>query len=121
MTSVPKQMTCVESCREENIPECVALLWEKLKGGQYAPLKFMRQVIFSEYVVDFASVEQKVIVECAMDRELFSPKDAKRDAWFRKEGYTVLKFWDTEIYIDMQGVLDTIGAACRQPVSAPAD
>jgi len=121
MTSSLKDAASAVKAREEIMPECAALLWEQLKSERFAPMKFMRQVIFSEYVVDFASLEKKVVVECNRSQELFSKKDARRDAWFRKEGYAVLKFWDNEIFIDMQGVLENIYDACQPSAFAPEE
>jgi len=121
MTGTLKDTACVVTAQEETLPECVALLWAQLRSERFAPMKFMRQVLFSEYVVDFASVEKKVVVECNRSQELFSRKDARRDAWFRKEGYTVLKFWDNEIFIDMQGVLENIFDACQATAPAPQE
>lgn len=38
-------------------------------------------------------------------------KDQRRTEWLENEGYRVLRFWNQEIFENIDGVLDTIYAA----------
>lgn len=35
-------------------------------------------------------------------------KDKQRDAWFEKEGYALVRFWDNEVLMNTNGVLKVI-------------
>ncbi len=48
------------------------------------------------------------------------PADDKiRDEWLRGEGYQVLRFWDSEVWSDIEGVLETIRDALFTPHPDP--
>lgn len=38
-------------------------------------------------------------------------KDVRRTAWLESEGYRVLRFWNAEVFDNIDGVLDTIYAS----------
>ena len=38
-------------------------------------------------------------------------RDAARTRWLQSEGYTVIRFWNAEVFENIDGVLDTIHAA----------
>ena len=76
---------------------------------QIQGFKFRRQQPIGPYIVDFATFEKKLVIELdggqhAMERE----KDEERDVWFKKEGYEVLRFWDNEVFENLDGVLEVI-------------
>lgn len=88
------------------------LLWSHLRGHRLLGLKFRRQQPVGEYIVDFFCAENRLIVELDggqhQDRVAY---DAKRDAWLKSEGYTVLRYWNNEVMGNLEGVLEDI---CRQ-------
>ena len=45
-----------------------------------------------------------------MNRE----KDKKRDRFLAENGFTVLRFWDSEVIENMEGVLEVIRKKCLQ-------
>ncbi|HRZ86340.1 MAG TPA: endonuclease domain-containing protein [bacterium] len=96
----------------EQTSECEELLWGQLQSERFSGLVFTRREPVGEYTVDFFCAAKRVIIECDENQDLFSRKDKKRDAWLKQQGYTVLRFWDSEMFIDMQGVLENIVDAC---------
>jgi very-short-patch-repair endonuclease len=42
-------------------------------------------------------------------------KDSRRTAWLESEGYRILRFWNAEVFDNIDGVLDTIFAALYPP------
>jgi len=55
--------------------------------------------------------ERKLIIELdggqhALPEEVL--KDNQRDAWLKKEGYAVVRFWDNEVLTNTSGVLELI-------------
>ena len=81
--------------------------------------KFRRQQTFGRYVVDFVNFEKKVVVELDGEQHALDPGDKIRDEWFRAEGYKVLRFWDNQVFSNLEGVLETIREVLLTPHPAP--
>ena len=74
-------------------------------------LHFRRQVPREGYIVDFACLKSKLIIELdgAQHGEAdHSRKDAARDARLRALGFTILRFWNNEVNENIDGVIETI-------------
>ena len=91
-------------------------LWARLKNKQLKGVKFRRQQPLGSYIVDFVSFERKIIVEVDggqhNEREA-RERDKERAAWFEERGYQVLRFWNDEVLVNMEGVLERIGEVLR--------
>ncbi len=89
-----------------------AILWSRLRNRQMAGRKFRRQVPLLGYVVDFVSLDARLIVELDgrqhADR---AEQDAKRTSDLEAAGFIVLRFWNTDIFTGLDGVLTAIHAA----------
>ena len=72
-------------------------MWGLLRAGRLAGLKFRRQAPLGDYIADFMCHFPKVIVECDGGQHADSAYDATRDAWFRSQGFQVLRFWNGEV------------------------
>ena len=94
-------------------------LWKRLKNRQIGS-KFRRQQPIGKYVVDFFSLDKKLIIEVDGGQHAIDPRDDKiRDRWLRDEGYQVLRFWDNEVFRNIEGVLETIREALFTPHPTP--
>ncbi len=85
-------------------------LWSKLRSNQLG-VKFRRQVPFGSYIADFISLKEHLVIEldgCQHYQENTRQKDKLRDQFFAKEGFTVLRFNNTEVTENMDGVLEMI-------------
>ena len=83
-------------------------MWSLLRGHRLAGLKFRRQAPLGDYIADFICHFPKVIVECDGGQHADSAYDAARDAWFRSQGFQVLRFWNGEVIERPGGVAETI-------------
>jgi very-short-patch-repair endonuclease len=95
----------------KNQTDAEALLWSRLKNRQLAGLKFRRQKLIEQYIVDFACTEKKIVIELDGSQhllELNKQKDAFRTAILESKGYKVIRFWDNEVLNNTQGVLEKI-------------
>ncbi len=90
------------------------ILWDVLRDRRLNGLKFRRQVPLGPYVADFACFDPKVIVEADGTQHAGSAHDQARDAWFRRRGFVVLRFWNHEVTTNPHAVLERISAASRQ-------
>lgn len=115
-----RKITYSRSLRQDQT-DTEKLLWYHLRNRQIAGLKFRRQQVIGEFIVDFACLEKKVIIELdggQHNSEKGVRKDNERTIWLKKEGYTVLRFWNNEVLRDMNGVLDRIHEMITTPHSS---
>jgi very-short-patch-repair endonuclease len=94
-------------------------LWGHLRNRQIEGFKFRRQQPVGRYVVDFVNLERKVIIELDGGQNNLGPGDKVRDEWLRAEGYEVLRFWDNQIFNNLEGVLEIIRNALLTPHPDP--
>lgn len=72
-------------------------------------VKFKRQKPIGRYIVDFVCVEQRLIIE--LDGGQHGAQiayDQRRDAWLRGQGYSLLRFWNNEVMLEMDAVLERV-------------
>jgi len=96
------------------------LLWSDLRAGRCEGMKFRRQHPVGQYIVDFVCLERKLIIELDGGQHALpdeARKDRQRDAWLEKEGYTVVRFWDNEVLMNRNGILDAIRERLNRPPS----
>jgi very-short-patch-repair endonuclease len=92
-------------------------LWQILRAKRLSAYKFKRQLIIDDYIVDFACLQQRLIVEADGGQHAENAYDMRRDAYLRAQGFHVLRFWNNEIFENEEGVLICILDALRQPLS----
>lgn len=86
-------------------------LWLPLRKRQILDFKFRRQHPIGPYICDFVCIEQKLIIE--VDGGQHSEAiayDRSRDKYLRLQGYHVLRFWNNEVLLQRDAVLDVIYA-----------
>jgi very-short-patch-repair endonuclease len=84
-------------------------LWRYLRNRQLSGSKFRRQQPIGPYIVDFVNFEMKVVIEVdGGQHAIHSAKDTVRDQFLRRQGYNVLRFWDNEVLVNIEGVLEQI-------------
>src|SRR5262245_12751693 len=86
-------------------------LWYRLRDRRLAGWKFRRQVPSGRWVVDFLCKEKRVIVEVDGGEHYASERDRRRDATLARQGYRVLRFWNSDVLSNPEGVLITILSA----------
>ena len=87
-------------------------LWKYLRSRQILGSKFRRQQPIGPYIVDFVNFEEKVVIELDGGQHAINEAtDAARDLFLRQEGYKVLRFWDNEVFLNTDGVLEVISEA----------
>lgn len=90
-------------------------LWYQLRKGNLG-FKFRRQHIISSYIVDFACIEQKLIIELdGGQHDANKTQDAKRDKALYDQGFRVLRFWNNEVIGNFEAVLSEISKALQIP------
>jgi len=80
-------------------------LWYHLRDSRFLGLKFRRQRQIGPYIADFVCLEWKLVIE-ADGGQHGSEADLRRDAWFERNGYTVLRFWNNDVLAQTTSVLE---------------
>jgi len=93
-------------------------LWSKLRDRRLFNTKFRRQVPVGAYIVDFYCHEAKLVVEIDGGGHGQPEKvgeDARRADRLRQSGLSVLRFWNTDVMRNLEGVLAKITEAIGRP------
>ena len=106
-----------------------ARLWVKLRAFRGAGHHIRRQVPIDRYVVDFACIRAKLVIELdggQHSRDLEAQADRVRDERLGEMGWRVLRFWNSEVDGSIEAVVETIVAALSErldptPVRASRD
>jgi len=93
-------------------------LWWKLRGLRPAGFKFRQQVPIDRYIVDFACLSKRLIVE--VDGGTHSTnaevaRDKRREQCLRDQGFRILRVWNSDVRENIDGVMDTIVDALEAP------
>jgi very-short-patch-repair endonuclease len=87
------------------------LVWQSLRNRQLGGLKFVRQFSVGPYFADFACREQKVNFEidgATHETETEKASDTARTMALSNMGFRVFRAHNSEIYENLNGVLDTL-------------
>jgi very-short-patch-repair endonuclease len=89
-------------------------LWYILRDKRLNELRWRRQqVIDDRYIVDFICFEHRLIIEADGSQHAENEADVERDAWLKEQDFIVLRFWNGDIFNDMEGVAEAVIAATR--------
>ncbi len=84
-------------------------LWQKLRNRKVLGLKFRRQYVIDPYIVDFVCIEQKLIIELDGGQHISQQVyDNRRSEYLNSLGFKVLRFWDHDVLLEIESVLDSI-------------
>ena len=101
--------------------EAEQLLWSKLRGRRLAGWKFRRQMPIGRYIVDFCCPDAWLVVEVDGGQHTVDAaalRDAQRTKELEGLGYFVLRFWNPEIFANLDGVCETILSHLRGEAGA---
>jgi len=91
-----------------NMTEAEKRLWYHLRGRRLNGAKFKRQQEIGRYIVDFVCFGTRLVIELDGGQHLDSEADRIRDAWLRKQGFEVLRFWNNDVLENTSAVLERI-------------
>lgn len=75
------------------------------------PVRFLRQKVIGDYIVDFYCSKAKLAVEIDGDQHYFPEyerKDRKRTENIKRFGISVIRFQNEEVYKNFEAVCDEI-------------
>jgi very-short-patch-repair endonuclease len=86
-------------------------LWRALKEFPVDGTHFRRQAAIGPFVVDFFCPAKRLIIELDgghHNDDETADRDRQRQLWLEREGYRVVRFWNSEITSDLTAVLERI-------------
>jgi very-short-patch-repair endonuclease len=96
-------------------------LWVYLRELKQEGFHFRRQCPVGPYVADFLCYSVRVVVEVDGGQHGTSEgieHDRRRDEWFVKNGYRVLRYWNSDVLANTEGVMETILSALNEDKGA---
>ena len=109
--------------REMALPEVV--LWQALRKGQLARLRFRRQHPIGPYILDFYCAPARLTIEVdgfAHDTAAQAEHDDRREVWLAAQGITVVRVLAADVLRveSLEGVLLAIEQAAAPSVAQSA-
>ncbi len=112
----PRLVAFAKSMRRE-MTEPETRIWFQLRAERFQGIKFRRQNVVGDYTADFYSRTAMIIVEIDGDTHAFSQQyDAIREAYFNRLGFQVLRFANSDVMTNLEGVMSVIAAALTAPL-----
>ncbi|WP_421865409.1 endonuclease domain-containing protein [Parvibaculum sp.] len=102
-----------------NMTDAERRLWGRLRRDAFG-YNFRRQHRLDRYVVDFVCLELRLIIEIDGGQHNLASgiaRDRLRTAWLESRGYEVLRFWNNEVLLATNDVVETVWHALRRPRS----
>ena len=103
-----------------NMTDAERKLWNVLRRKHINGLRFRRQYQLGSVFCGF------YLLACALDRrsgwrlstadEEQVAHDLRRTAWLNGQNFRVLRFWNLDVLKNLDGVIDVIDAAVREPL-----
>jgi very-short-patch-repair endonuclease len=92
-----------------NFTDAELKLWRAIRNRQIKNEKFRRQHIIGPFIVDFICPEKRLIIELdgGQHNEQISD-DQERTLFLEKQGFTVLRFWNNQVFNEFESVLEKI-------------
>ncbi len=93
--------------RDQTKPEDI--FWNKVRNRNFLGLKFRRQVPIDKYIADFVCEQEKLIIELDGDQHAENEiYDEQRTQILESHGYRVIRFWNADIYKDINRVFEEL-------------
>jgi very-short-patch-repair endonuclease len=84
-------------------------LWRHLRDRRLAGYKFRRQRPVGRFVADFICMERRLVVEVdGGQHDWKAAADRRRTAALNASGYRVIRFWNSDVLGNTEGVLQRI-------------
>ncbi len=103
-----------------NTNEIEDALWQRLRRSQLGGFKFSRQIPRAGAYPDFICRRLKLVLELDGSQHFDAQAyDARRTSRLEQQGHTVIRFWNSDVLTNMDGVLEIILAECLRLAGGP--
>ncbi len=117
MHRVDPEMTARARALRNNATNSERALWRLL--SRYRP-KFTRQLVIGRYIADLACREARLVVEIdgSQHQEMIG-QDRVRTRWLEDQGWTVIRFWNSDVSCNPGGVVELILLKAAECLGGP--
>jgi very-short-patch-repair endonuclease len=118
--SPPPQRVLARQMRAEPTDAERKLWWHLRKRLKTPGTHFRRQVRIGRYIADFVCHSARVVIE--VDGGQHAVRTAERSKVLEANGYRVLRFWNSDVLTNIDGVLEEIQRAITTtptPIPSP--
>jgi very-short-patch-repair endonuclease len=110
----PRQTKRAQELRN-NATEAEQRLWGRLRRRRLGGFKFSRQMSVGPFVCDFLCRERGLVVELDGSQHAEQEsRDTRRTAFLNRDGLKVVRFWNNDVFENLEGVLRAILAELEQ-------
>ncbi len=105
----------------KDMPSAEQRLWCFIRRKQLGGFRFRRQHTIAPYIADFVCIEAKLVIELDGDQHAVGGmpnRDEQRNNFMESQGWTVVRFWNNEVYDNIDDVLEMILDAAGNSVRA---
>jgi very-short-patch-repair endonuclease len=100
-----KTLTIAKRLRS-NMTDAEKKLWYRIRAGQLEGHQFRKQVPLDPYILDFACLRKRLALEVDGGQHAeISAAERERNRFLRAEGFVVVRYWNTEVLRNIDGVL----------------
>tara|TARA_R110000868_G_scaffold6550_1_gene36936 strand:+ start:2521 stop:2928 length:408 start_codon:yes stop_codon:yes gene_type:complete len=111
MTQTRLTTTEIARRRRKTLPLAARILWQRLRAGRISGHKFRRQHPIGGYIVDFACLRHKLVIELdtgVRQTDEIQQRERRRMLDLMHEGWTVLRLAESDIFNRLDQVIATI-------------
>jgi very-short-patch-repair endonuclease len=110
----PRLVEFARKLRREITP-AEKVLWQELRGRRFAGYRFRRQHVVDPYIADFYCAVATLVIELDGETHLGNEeKDKVRQSTLESRGLKVLRFWNNQVFVELDAVLEEVYRECQQ-------
>jgi len=115
----PEMRRLAQNLRK-NQTDAEQILWSKLRSQRLSGFKFRRQHPVDNYILDFYCNEVQLAIEIDggqhAEKEIIN-KDNQRTALLNQKGIRVIRYWNNDVFENIDDVLEDIHATLKEITS----
>lgn len=106
----------------KKMPQAEILVWWKLRNKQLQGSRFRRQYSIAQFIVDFYCPTAKLAIEIDGETHISEDQenyDKKRQKFIESQGIKVIRFTNSDVYENLEGVIEKIGECLKNLSNKP--
>ncbi len=103
-----------------NVTDAERKLWYELRMLKHEGRHFRRQVPIAGFIADFACNRCRLVIELdggQHNTEAGIARDEDRSGRLEAEGFRVLRFWNSDVFENIEGVVDIVRHGAGLPTT----
>jgi very-short-patch-repair endonuclease len=118
---MPSRETLLRLAREnrKHLTPTETVLWPRLRDRRFARFKFRRQHVLEPFIVDYYCASCRLVIELDGETHIGREvEDLARQQDLERRGLKFMRFWNTQIFDELDSVLEAIFQECERRLAA---